>query len=84
VRFLAPSGRLAYSFDWQPGRVSFRTARASEFAREPNVVAAHVFTSGVPSAGAETVSMNLYIFDNRRVRLQHGVEVIIEEFEYLP
>jgi hypothetical protein len=48
------------------------------------VVASHVFTSGVPTAGSETVHMNLYVFDNRPVRLQHGAEVIVEKFEYLP
>jgi len=80
VRFLSPPGRLTYSFDWEPGRVSFRTVRGSA----SDVVAAHVFTSGVPSAGSETVRLSLYVFDNRRVRLQHGAEVIIEKFEYLP
>jgi hypothetical protein len=84
VRFLSPPGRLAYSFVWEPGRVAFRTVRGSESAGRRDVVAAHVFTSGVPAAGGETVKMNLYVFDNRRARLQHGVEVIIEKFEYLP
>jgi hypothetical protein len=84
VRFLSPAGRLTYSFDWEPGRVSFRTVRGSASGGKPDVVAAHVFTSGVPSPGSETVHMNLFVFDNRRVRLQHGVEVIIEKFEYLP
>jgi hypothetical protein len=84
VRFLLPPGRLSYSFNWAPGRVTFRTVRGSEAAAKPDVVAAHVFTSGVPSLGGETVRIELYNFDNRRVRLQHGVEVIIENFEYLP
>lgn len=79
VRFLSPPGRLTYSLDWEPGRVSFRTVRGSG-----SVVASHVFTSGVPTAGSETVHVNLYVFDNRPVRLQHEVEVIIEKFEYLP
>jgi hypothetical protein len=64
--------------------VSFRTVRGSASGARPDVVAAHAFTSGVPSPGHETVRMNLYVFDNRRVRLQHGAEVIIEKFEYLP
>ncbi|HXB69386.1 MAG TPA: glycoside hydrolase family 16 protein [Candidatus Acidoferrales bacterium] len=84
VRFLSPPGRLTYSFDWEPGRVAFRTVRGSQSAGKPDVVAAHVFTSGVPEPGGESVHMNLYVFDNRRVRLQHGAEVIIEKFEYLP
>ena len=84
VRFLFPAGRLTHSFDWEPGRVFFRTVRGSASGARPDVVAAHAFTSGVPSPGRETVRMNLYVFDNRRVRLQHGAEVIIEKFEYLP
>src|SRR5207244_2178586 len=51
VRFLAPTGRLVYSFDWEPGRVAFRTVRGSGSTGKSNVVAAHVFTSGVPSPG---------------------------------
>jgi len=78
VRFLSPAGRLTYSLDWSPGRAEFRTARGAE------TVASHVFTSGVPSPGAEAVLMSLYNFDDRRYRLQNGAEVIIEKFEYLP
>jgi hypothetical protein len=84
VRFLSPAGRLTYSFNWEPGRVAFQTVRGSGAAGKPDVVAAHVFTSGVPSAGGETVRLHLFVFDNRRIPLQHGVEVVIEKFEYLP
>lgn len=78
VRFLSPGGRLTYSFDWSPGRAAFRTARGAA------TIASHVFTSGVPSPGSETIQLNLYNFDDRRHRLQHGAEVIVEKFEYLP
>lgn len=78
VRFLSPSGRLTYSFDWSPDRVAFRTARGAD------TVASHVFTSGVPPPGAETIRLNLYNFDDRRHPLKNGAEVIIEKFEYLP
>jgi hypothetical protein len=84
VRFLAPAGPLAYSFTWEPGRVSFLTARGSAPSGKSNVVAAHVFTSGIPSPGSESVRLNLYAFQNKRNPLQHEVEVIIEKFEYLP
>jgi hypothetical protein len=83
VQFLSPAGRLNYSFDWQPGRVTFETARGSGTGK-PDIVSAHTFTSGVPSPGGETVHINLYIFENRRTLLRHGTEVIIEKFEYLP
>jgi hypothetical protein len=84
VRFIAPMGPLAYSFIWEPGAVSFTTIRGSTPQSKSNVVAAHVFTSGIPSPGSESVRMNLYVFDNKRSPLHHDVEVIIEKFEYLP
>jgi hypothetical protein len=84
VRFLSPPGRLTYSFDWEPGRIEFRTVRRVGPGRRADLIAAHLFTSGVPSPGRETLRLNLYIFENQRVRIQHGAEVIIEKFEYLP
>jgi hypothetical protein len=48
------------------------------------VVAQHVFTSGVPSAGNEMLRMNLYVFRRSLMPLQRGTEVVIEKFEYLP
>jgi hypothetical protein len=83
VRFLAPSGRLTYSFAWQPGRVAFTTT-GSDAGREGRVVAAHTFTSGIPSPGSEVVRLNLYAFYNERNPLQRDVEVVIEKFEFLP
>ena len=83
VRFLSPPGRLTYSFDWEPGRVAFQTVRGSQSGK-PDVVASHVFTSGVPLPGTETIHMNLFVFENSRSGLQHGAEVIFEKFEYLP
>jgi hypothetical protein len=47
-------------------------------------VSEHVFTSGVPSPGIETVRMNVYVFGGAKEPLQNGVEVVIEKFEYLP
>ncbi len=80
VRFEIPPGTLEYSFRWEPGRVSFQTLCASGSA----VVAKHVFSSGVPSPGSETVHLNHYVFANKRNPLRRGSEVIIEKFEYLP
>jgi len=82
VRFLAPPGRLTYSIDWEPGRVTFRSVRGAETRRKPAVVSSHVFTSGVPLPGKETLHLNLFNLDNQQMR--QGVEVIFEKFEYLP
>jgi hypothetical protein len=84
VRFMAPTGTLAYSFVWEPGQVSFTTVRGSGPRGKSDFAAAHVFTSGIPSPDRESVRMNLYVFDNKRSPLHHEVEVIIEKFEYLP
>jgi hypothetical protein len=84
VRFNAPAGILTYLMNWQPGRVSFKTMRGSKSNDDSDVVAEHVFTSGVPSAGNERIHMNLYVYGNNRHPLQHEFEVIIEKFEFLP
>jgi hypothetical protein len=85
VRFTAPGGRLAHSFRWESGHISFRTVRELRTGRQASPpVAEHVFTSGIPSPGIESVRMNLYVFRSGRTPLQSGTEVVIEQFEYLP
>lgn len=84
VRFSVPPGPLIYSFRWEPGRVAFKTVRAHPSGSEPGVVAEHVFSSGVPSPGGESVLMNLYAFGNSPNPMQIPAEVTIEKFEYLP
>jgi hypothetical protein len=82
-RFNSPAAPVTHSFDWEPGRVSFRTAQEGPGAAS-RPVATHVFTSGIPSPGGERVHINLYIFGKSRTPQQRGVEVVIEKFEYLP
>jgi hypothetical protein len=84
VRFNAPSGPLTYLMDWEAGRVSFQTVRGAQFKRGSAVVAGHVFTSGIPTAGNERILMNLYAYGNRRHPVQNEFEVVIEKFEFLP
>jgi hypothetical protein len=83
-RFTTPSGVLTHYFRWEPGQVSFKTIPGSASDSSTRAVAEHVFTSGVPSPGIETVRMNLYIFRGAKDPLQNGAEVVIEKFEYLP
>jgi hypothetical protein len=83
VRFEAPSGTLTYRLRWEPGRALFKTLRGSS-SGESGAVSEHLFTSGIPSPGNETIQINLYVFGNKRNPLQHPAEVIIEKFEYLP
>lgn len=78
VRFEAPPGLVTYSFRWEAGRVAFKTVRGSA------TIAAHEFTSGVPSPGGEAVNISLYIFGASPVQPKAPAEVIVEKFEYLP
>ena len=80
VRFALPDGPLSHSFQWTPGKISFRTARPSQ----GKAVAEHAFTSGVPLPGGEAIRINLYPFANQRSPLEHEAEVVIDRFEYLP
>jgi hypothetical protein len=84
VRFTAPEGTLTYTIDWQLGRVRFKTMRGSSSDIKSNIVAEHVFTSGIPTPGNERIHLNLYAFENRSNPLRQGSEVIIEKFEFLP
>lgn len=83
VRFNVPAGVLTHSFRWEPGRVAFKTVRGP-VADGPTPLADHVFTSGVPTPGGESIHLDLYIFGNAKDPLQKDVEVVIEKFEYLP
>jgi hypothetical protein len=83
-RFTTPSSAMTHSIHWEPGRISFRTVRGSQAGASAPVVAEHVFTSGIPSHGIESIRMNLYVFGTAKVPLENGAEVVIEKFEYLP
>jgi len=82
-RFISPSAPLTHSFRWEPGRVSFRTSENAAGKRS-QVVAEHVFTSGIPTPGGERVHINLYLSGISQTSQQNGVEVVIEKFAYLP
>ena len=84
IRFEAPAGRLTLSIQWDPGRISFKTTRGSKDAVGSELVAEHVFTSGVPEPGDEKIHVNLYVYDNKNNPLQRGAEVVVEHFEYMP
>jgi len=84
LRFSAPDGILTHSLRWDPGRTSFQTVRGNGTGASTPVVAEHVFTSGVPAPGMESIRMNLYIFHGANIAFHSGAEVVIEKFEYLP
>jgi hypothetical protein len=84
VRFQAPDKTVTFMLRWAPDRASFRAYRGSASRWEATPVAEHVFTSGVPAPGNESVHITLYVFGNNSNPLRHGTEVIVENFEYLP
>ncbi|MEO8660891.1 MAG: hypothetical protein ABI693_20640 [Bryobacteraceae bacterium] len=84
ARFSAPAGPLTHSFTWEPGRMTFKTVRGRSPAVGSAVVSQHIFSSGVPAPGIESVRMNLYVYDAGTARLKEPAEVVVEKFEYLP
>jgi len=86
-RFTAPAGMLTFSFRWEPGKVTFMTVRGTnspEYKGRQELVSQHVFTSGIPASGGESLHLTLYISGNDPDPLQNDAEVVIDKFEYLP
>ena len=83
VHFTAPPGTLTHQFRWEPRRITFRTVRGSGRSGGA-VVSEHVFTSGVPAPGIESVRMNHYVFTDGPPVAKSESEVVVEHFEYLP
>jgi len=83
-RFSAPAGGLTHIFRWEPGSASFSTYRTPGPAAGSRSISKHIFTSGIPNAGGETVHIDLYDFRHSRNPSRTPVEVAIEKFEYLP
>jgi hypothetical protein len=83
-RFTTPAGVMTHSLQWEPGRASFRSVRGGETTGRSRILAEHVFTSGVPSPGSETIRLSFYVYGKTRTPLQNEAEVVFEKFEYLP
>jgi hypothetical protein len=84
IRFDGPAGPLTYLMNWLPGLAAFQTMLGRGGDKAANVVAEHVFTSGIPNAGNERIHLNLWVYANKRHPLQHEFEVVVEKFEFLP
>ena len=78
VAFRVPPGLYTHLFQWEPGKVTFSTIRGGRVSNR------HVFSSGVPSPGGQTVRIALYVFHQGKIPLKNENEVIIDKFEYLP
>ena len=84
ARFTAPVGKVTHSFRWEPGRLSFSTRGGSVTDPGADILSEHVFTSGIPSKGVESVRMALYILGQTENPVPSEAEVVIDKFEYLP
>jgi hypothetical protein len=84
VAFRVPPGTCTHSFRWEAGKATFSTVTGSGNTGAGGVINQHVFTSGVPSPGGESVRIALYVFHQGHIPLKNENEVIIEKFEYLP
>jgi hypothetical protein len=84
VQFQIPAATVTFMLRWSPGRASFGAFRGAASRLQPSPIFEHAFTSGVPVPADELIHLNLYVFGSRSSPLQHGTEVIVENFEYLP
>jgi hypothetical protein len=84
ARMTMPSGLLTHSFRWEQGSVSFKTVRGAGTNPAAELVGEHVFTSGVPAPGVESIRMAFFVYGNSVSPLQNDAEVVVEKFEYLP
>jgi hypothetical protein len=82
--FAEPAGTLTHSLHWESGRATFRTVKGPDLRQGAPLVAQHVFTTGVPSAGQEKLQLMFYVVGSERYPMQNENEVVIEKFEYLP
>ena len=83
-RFQVPSKTVTFMLRWAPDRAAFRAYRGAVTRWETIPSEEHVFTSGVPPPGNESLRLSLYVFGNEMNPLRHGNEVVVESFEYLP
>lgn len=83
-RFQVPAGELTHVLRWESGSASFKTYRGTAIGPSTKSLYEHVFTSGIPTAAAETVHLDLYDYYHSRSAKHVPAEVVIEKFEYLP
>lgn len=83
-QYEAPAGPLSISMNWESGRASFEAVQGEDWRTRSRIVADHVFTSGVPTPGRETIQFLFYVVASDSAPQTKDAEVVIEKFEYLP
>ncbi len=84
VQFQTPTAPATFMLRWTPRRAAFKAFRGVTSNWDASAFREHVFTSGVPLPGSESVRMSLYVFGHNKNPLQHKSEIVVEAFEYLP
>lgn len=84
THFNVPSGPMTYVLRWDPGSVTFRASTGDSMAARGKITD-HVFKSGVPVPGTETIHMEFF-YDSYQSQssVQHPIEIVVQKFEYLP
>ena len=83
-QYVAPAGPVTVSMHWESGRASFATVQGEHASAGSHLIAEHVFTSGVPTPGRETIQFLFYVVASDSAPQAGDAEVVIERFEYLP
>jgi hypothetical protein len=84
VRFNAPPGILIHTLRWEPGKAAFKSVPAINSNKQSGAIVGYDFMSGIPTPGAESIHLNLYVFGRGKMPLHKENEVVIEKFEYFP
>ncbi len=82
--FFAPQGPLTHQLRWEPDRATFRTFRGAHVVSGARPIAEHMFTSGVPAAGNETIRFSLYVVQSNPTPMQRPAEIVVRRFAFEP
>lgn len=81
-RFEVPPGPVTASFRWSTDSVLFSTER--EGRTHPSTLSSWTFTTDIPTAGDEHTHVSLCVFPYSPAPQQKDMEVVIDQFQFLP
>ena len=88
VRYRMPPGLAdsTHLFLWETNRISWQSQTGAYSAAATNLIASYVFTNAadVPQSGDEAVHLNLWLINGTPPTDNNEVEVIIQNFNFVP
>jgi len=88
ARYCVPPGLAdsTHLFVWQTNQISWQSQTGAYSAAATNLIAAYVFTNAtnVPQSGDEAVHLNLWLINGSAPTDNNEVEVIIQNFNFVP